>query len=44
MFKLTSAPDGAVVGTFTSAELRAGSTFAYPQAKGAQVLLITPAS
>ncbi len=40
-FTLTSAPDGAVVGTVTSEELQAGIDVRIPQSQGAQVLLIT---
>jgi hypothetical protein len=43
-FQLTSAPDGAVVGTVTSAELRTGIDVRIPQEQGARVLLIRPAS
>ena len=43
-FRAASGPDGAVVGTSTSAELQARIDVRIPQARGAQVLLIRPAS
>jgi len=43
-FELVSGPDGAAVGTVTSAELQAGIDVTIPDVKGAQVLLIRPAS
>ena len=43
-FELVSAPDGAVVGTATSADLEAGIDVSIPQERGARVLLIRPAS
>ena len=42
-FELTSAPDGAVVGTVTSEQLRTGIDVEIPQAEGGQVLMIRPA-
>jgi hypothetical protein len=42
-FELRSAPDGALVGTATSAQLRAGIDVQIPDAEGARALLITPA-
>ena len=42
-FKLTSAPDGAMVGTFTSKQLQTGIDVSIPDANGARVLLIGPA-
>jgi hypothetical protein len=42
-FTLRSAPDGAVVGTATSAQLSAGLPVTIDQARGARVLLIEPA-
>ena len=42
-FAVTSAPDGAAVGTYSSAQLRAGIDVTIPQAEGARVLLISPA-
>jgi hypothetical protein len=41
-FELVSAPDGAVVGTATSAELEAGIDVSIPEERGARVLLIRP--
>jgi hypothetical protein len=43
-FTLTSEPDGAAFGTFTSAQLLAGIDVRIPQNNGAQVLLVRPAS
>ena len=43
-FDVTSGPDGAPVGTFTSAQLRDGIEVSIPAAEGARVLLITPAT
>jgi hypothetical protein len=43
-FELVSGPDGAVVGTATSAELSAGIDVHIPDARGAKVLLIRPTS
>ena len=42
-FELTSAPDGAVVGTFSSEQLRAGIDVRIAEREGARVLLIEPA-
>jgi hypothetical protein len=42
-FELTSAPDGAALGTVSSEELRAGIDVRIAQGEGARVLLITPA-
>jgi hypothetical protein len=43
-FELRTAPDDALVGTFTSAQLRAGLDVRIPEAEGARVLMIKPAS
>ena len=43
-FELRSGPDGAVLGTFTSDQLRTGLDVSIPEAEGARVLLIQPAS
>jgi Melibiase len=43
LFELLAAPDGAVVGTVTSAQLRAGIDVQIEQAEGAKVLVIRPA-
>jgi hypothetical protein len=43
-FVLRSAPDDAVVGEFTSEQLRAGVPLSVSQPRGAAVLLITPAT
>ena len=42
-FELRNAPDGALAGTATSAQLRAGIDVDISDAEGARVLLITPA-
>ena len=42
--RVVSGPDGAAVGTFTSKQLSAGIDIRIPQANGAQVLLVEPAS
>jgi hypothetical protein len=39
-FELTSAPDGALVGTFTSEQLRTGVDLRIPEREGARVILI----
>jgi hypothetical protein len=43
-FELQSAPDGTAVGTVTSESLRTGLDMRIPEAEGARVLLIKPAS
>jgi hypothetical protein len=43
-FEIRSGPDGALLGTFTSDQLRAGLDVSIPEAEGARVLLIQPAS
>jgi Melibiase len=43
-FRLTSAPDGAALGTTTSDQLRAGLEVSIPEAEGPRVILIEPAS
>jgi hypothetical protein len=43
-FELVSGPDGALVGTVTSEQLRTGIDVRIPQSQGASVLLIRPAA
>jgi hypothetical protein len=42
-FELREAPTGALVGTVTAAQLRAGLSITLPP-RGARVLLVTPAA